>query len=53
MMEAALQFSFHPEAVQSYDECVALLAHAVEQHDEAKIDEVASLIGQLAIVVEL
>jgi hypothetical protein len=41
------------ETPQSYDACLALLAHAVEQHDESNLDEVASLISQLAIVIEL
>jgi hypothetical protein len=52
-MEATSQSPLNPEASRSYDECVALLAHAVDEHDEAQLDEVASLIGQLAVVIEL
>jgi hypothetical protein len=53
-MEATSQASFlHDEPIPSYDECVALLAHAVDEHDEAHLDEVASLISQLAVVIEL
>ena len=37
----------------SDDECVALLAEAVDEHDAAHLDEVASLIGRLAIPIEL
>jgi hypothetical protein len=53
MMEHALQSSLHDEASHPYDECLALLAHAVNQHDEARLDEVASLISELAVVIEL
>jgi hypothetical protein len=53
-MEATSQSSFlHDEPTRSYDECVALLARAVDECDEARIDEVASLISQLAVVIEL
>jgi hypothetical protein len=53
-MEATSRASFlHSEPTPSYDECVALLAHAVDEHDEAHLDEVATLISQLAIVIEL
>jgi hypothetical protein len=52
-MEAASQSSLDIEASRSYDECVALLAHAVDERDEAHLDDVASLIGQLAVVIEL
>jgi hypothetical protein len=52
-MDANSKSSFHAELTPSYDECVALLAHAVDEHDEAHLDEVASLISQLAVVIEL
>ena len=52
-MQATSQTSLHTEASRSYDECVALLAHAVHERDESQLEEVASLIGQLAVVIEL
>ena len=36
----------------SDDECVALLAKAVEDHDPESLDEVAWLIGRLAVPIE-
>jgi hypothetical protein len=36
----------------SDDECVARLAHAVAAHDSQHLDEVASLIGRLAVAIE-
>ena len=36
----------------SDDECLACLARAVETHDSARLDEVAALIGRLAITIE-
>jgi len=39
-------------AAYSYDECVARLAYSVDHHDEAELEEVAHLIGQLAVVIE-
>ncbi len=53
MMKAASPSSLHEEAFHAYDECLALLAHAVSEHDEARLDEVTSLIGELAVVIEL
>ncbi|OKO84705.1 hypothetical protein AC629_20845 [Bradyrhizobium sp. NAS80.1] len=38
--------------VLSDDECVACLARAVEAHDSARLDEVAALIGRLAVTIE-
>jgi hypothetical protein len=35
-----------------YDECVERLAHTVDHHDEAELEQVAYLIGQLAVVIE-
>ncbi|TPQ33882.1 hypothetical protein C2U70_18250 [Bradyrhizobium guangdongense] len=34
------------------DECLARLARAVERHDSAHLDEVAALIGRLAVAIE-
>lgn len=36
----------------SDDECVACLARAVEQPDSVRLDEVAALIGRLAVTIE-
>jgi hypothetical protein len=36
----------------SDDECVARLARAVEKHDSSHLDEVAQLIGRLAVTIE-
>ena len=36
----------------SDDECLTRLAHAVEKHDSAQLDEVARLIGRLAVTIE-
>jgi hypothetical protein len=36
----------------SDDECLACLARAVETHDSARLDEVAALIGRLAVTIE-
>jgi hypothetical protein len=52
-MKPALQYPVDDEAPHPYDECLALLAHVVNEHDEARLDEVASLIGELAVVIEL
>ena len=42
----------HLDAI-SDDECVALLAEAVDEHDATHLDEVACLIARLAIPIEL
>jgi hypothetical protein len=34
------------------DECVARLAHAVQEHDDHRLHEVALLIGRLAVAIE-
>ena len=34
------------------DECLACLARAVEAPDSARLDEVAALIGRLAVAIE-
>jgi hypothetical protein len=52
-MAITSQSSFQTKSSPSYDECVAQLAHVVDAHDEADLDKVASLIGQLAVVIEL
>ena len=36
----------------SDDECLARLARAVEDHDAEQLDEVARLIGRLAVAIE-
>ena len=36
----------------SDDECVMRLKKAVEEHDSADLDEVASLIARLAVTIE-
>ena len=36
----------------SDDECLIRLAHAVEEQDSADLDEVARLIGRLAVTIE-
>lgn len=36
----------------SDDECLACLARAVESPDSARLDEVAALIGRLAVAIE-
>ena len=37
----------------SDDECVSRLAQAVEEHDSDHLDEVALLIGRLAVPIEI
>lgn len=36
----------------SDDECMSRLARAVAEHDDRRLDEVAKLIGQLAVPIE-
>ena len=36
----------------SDDECLVRLAQAVEDHDSDRLDEVARLIGRLAVTIE-
>jgi hypothetical protein len=36
----------------SDDECLARLAEAIEQHDPEHLEEVARLIGRLAVTIE-
>jgi hypothetical protein len=36
----------------SDDECLARLAQALEDHDSGELDEVARLIGRLAVTIE-
>jgi hypothetical protein len=43
---------WHSMPLVSDDECVALLAKAVEDHDPESLDEVAWLIGRLAVPIE-
>jgi hypothetical protein len=46
--------SFDPEAIASstYEECVERLALAVDDQNDDELEEVACLIGQLAVVIE-
>ncbi len=61
MTPDAQSLSFAPQAVVSpgivasipYDECVERLARTVDKHDDADLDELASLISQLAVVIEI
>jgi hypothetical protein len=39
-------------APYSYDECVERLAHTVDHQNDAELEEVAQLIGLLAVVIE-
>jgi hypothetical protein len=36
----------------SDDECLVRLARAVKDHDSARLEEVARLIGRLAVAIE-
>lgn len=36
----------------SDDECLARLAQAVQEHDSRQLDELARLIGRLAVTIE-
>jgi hypothetical protein len=45
-------FDSAPIAPLSYDECVERLAHTVDHRDDSELEEVAHLIGQLAVVIE-
>ena len=38
--------------VMSDEECLIRLAQAIEVHDTARLDEVARLIGRLAVTIE-
>jgi hypothetical protein len=39
-------------ATLSDEECVKRLAHTVEEHDSGHLDELAQLLGRLAVVIE-
>ena len=41
-----------PVPEMSDDECLARLARAVKDHDASQLDEVARLIGRLAVPIE-
>ncbi len=51
----SLNPSFHDKSVLglSDDECFARLTDAIEQHDDSKLDQLALLIGRLAVSVEI
>jgi hypothetical protein len=42
----------NPVLSMSDDECLARLARAVADHDAGQLDEVARLIGRLAVAIE-
>ena len=42
----------HDVPAMSDDECLARLARAVKDHDAGQLDEVARLIGRLAVTIE-
>lgn len=46
--------SLIPERIDvlSDDECMERLAHAVEAHDSGHLDELAHLLGRVAVVIE-
>jgi hypothetical protein len=48
----SISFDSGTIASSSYEECVERLAHAVDDHNDSRLDEVACLIGQLAVVIE-
>jgi hypothetical protein len=54
-METIIQSSMEQQvpAPFRYEECVEHLADAVRKHDDGSLDEVAYLIGQLAVVIEI
>jgi hypothetical protein len=47
-----LSTDWRSKPLVSDDECLALLAKAVETHDPESLDEVAWLIGRLAVPIE-
>ncbi|MBR1222025.1 hypothetical protein JQ557_28765 [Bradyrhizobium sp. U87765 SZCCT0131] len=49
----ALAVETPPLAPVSYGECVERLARAVDQHNDDELEEVARLISQLAVVIEM
>lgn len=48
-----LAFGGRPLEAISDEECITLLAEAVDEHDASHLDEVACLIARLAIPIEL
>ncbi len=53
MPSPSIAFNGRPLDAISDDECVTLLAEAVDEHDASHLDEVACLIARLAIPIEL
>jgi hypothetical protein len=45
-------FDRTPIAPLHYDECVERLSYSVDHRDDAELEEVVQLIGQLAVVIE-
>lgn len=53
MPSPSLAFGGRALEAISDDECVALLAEAVDEHDASHLDEVVSLIARLAVPIRL
>ncbi|WP_211908151.1 hypothetical protein [Tardiphaga alba] len=51
--DRALPTNINSLPLISDDECVIRLAEAVEHHDDEHLDEVALLIGRLAVPIEI
>lgn len=49
----SIVFDDRPLDAISDDECVTLLAEAVDDHDPSHLDDVARLIARLAVPIEL
>ncbi len=52
-MQEVLPSSVQDPQTSAYHACLARLAEALDEHDDTHLDEVASLIGQLAVVIEV
>lgn len=48
----AFESDKHPPPIVSDDECLSRLASAVAEHDDRRLNEVAQLIGRLAVPIE-
>jgi hypothetical protein len=52
LMQAMPSLAPGDSLVMSDDECLSRLARAIETHDSEHLDEVARLIGRLAVTIE-
>jgi hypothetical protein len=52
LMQAMPSLAPGDSPVMSDDECLSRLARAIETHDSEHLDEVARLIGRLAVTIE-